>query len=295
MDDFFKDIENNNVFEKTDVEDGKLIFKIHFDNGQFLKYLVNFIYACVSKNQCWLKINEKFISVEYSEKIDKIQYSIFLNLFKNNFISYYSIKNLVILINPKQLQKLCNNIKKKDKIFLSFIENIQESESKFLLNIFNSDIDKEEIKCIPFLSYYSTNDITEISKPLDFSNSSFSLFSSELANLKKSIGTKKELVLLEIENNDLIFTSLAHGITTLKVKYKNCNVDKLKNNTPFNIYLSGNIISILSKMEKMCKILKFYKNENNDDELNTLKIFSNIDIPYYLGEIDIYIISPKTL
>jgi hypothetical protein len=293
--DFFEELEERspNIFESYNIDDGILIFKIHFDNGQFLKYLVDFIYTCVFPlNKCWIKINENGLSLDhYSEKVDKIQCSVYLNLYKTNFVSWFSSKNIVINISPKQLQKLCRNIQKKNKVILSFIEKDQITDSKFLLTIINSDINKEETKGIPFISYYSTNTISSLAKPTNFINIPYSLYSSEIVNLKKSIGTKKELVLLELTPNNLRFTSLAHGITTLMINYGH----QQSTDKPSTIYLSGNIISILSKMEKMSKMIKFFQSIDNDNETDVLKISSMIDIPYFLGEIEIYIISPKHL
>lgn len=276
---------NNN---KKTVSD--FIFEISFDNGYFFKYLIDFVSVCVPEQDklCEFIFNENGIYLTYkSEKTDNIKYFVFLDLERSNFIKYKINKNLKIFLEPKQLQKICRNIKKKDKVVLKFT-----NQKKLLLIINTEDIySMEETKEIIYSRYYEINitDDKELEKPTGSSGNPFSLSSNNIQNLRKAVGVKTEPVLMYLQDEYLEFITVSHRISPLTIKYGKYDENKPKN----KVSLSGSIISILSKLSNLSNKIKFFPNEDDDSSVGWIKVSANIDIPQYMGNVDIFVVHNK--
>ena len=128
-------------------------FEITFANGCFFKHLMDFITACVyPTNKCWLKFSKDY-GIELDHQNVKaqnvnIQYYIHIILDKSNFLEYNIDKDVSIHIEPKQIQKLCKNIKKQDILKLSFSESKQDDISVYRLKLIINTQQRYEEKCI---------------------------------------------------------------------------------------------------------------------------------------------------
>lgn len=260
------------------------LFSIKIENGHLFKHLIDFVTLCVfPTNKCWLRIDTEGLKMQYiTEKQDDVQCFISLILERGNFQSFHVVKQIEIQIEPKQIQKLCRNIRKKDHLHLSFVSDT--TNIRFLLHIRSSyTVEKEEIKEIPFISFFEKQE-QMLDKDLGFCHVPFTLDTVEIQNLKKAVGVKKEMVELQLnENNFLKFTTLSHGISPITIKYGK------EQQCTSKINLSGHIVNMLSKLGNLSKSVKFYEKEVKSKEYNMIKISSVIDIPKYLGKIELYV------
>jgi hypothetical protein len=263
------------------------IFSVVIDNGYFFKHLIDFISLCVfPRNKCWLRFDHEGVKMQYStEKQDDTQCYVSLFLERCNFQSFYVSKPVELQIEPKHIQKICRNVKKKDHLHLSFSNS---TGAKFLLSIrssdINSNIEKEEVKEIPFTSFFEKPEQQSMDKDLGFTQIPFTLDTTEIQNLKKAVGVKKEIVEIQLKKNLFLkFSTLSHGISPMTIKYgteQECST---------KICLSGNIINMLAKLTSLCKRIKFYEKDEVESDYNMIKIGAIIDIPQYFGKIDLYI------
>lgn len=266
------------------------LFSINIENGHLFKHLIDFISVCVfPTNKCWLRFDNDGIKMQYiTEKQDNVQCFISLILERGNFQSFHIIKPVELQIEPKQIQKLCRNVKKKDHLHLSFISD--QTCIRFLLHIkssYSNTLVKEEIKDIPFISFFEKHEQL-LDKDLGFNNVPFTLETNEIQNLKKAVGVKKETVEMQVtENNFLKFSTLSHGISPIIIKYGSEQPYTTK------INLSGHIVNILSKLGNLSKSVRFYEKKDKSDDYSIIKISSVIDIPKYLGKIELYVYENK--
>lgn len=290
------------------------IFEITIDNGYFLKYLIDFLAACAN-SKCWMRFDQEGVKVQdNTEKQDNVKCFTVLNLFRSNF-SHFSLKKTVSLqIDPKQIQKLCRNIKKKDRITLLFKEltdteglklhktysdyyenQLQTPESSQLsLIISSSDVKKREVKNIPVHSYYEKEEFIPYVTPKNFKQFPYSISSLEIQSLKRAMGggVKKEVVKISLCGEKYMqFDTLAHGISPLHITYGKCPEDEKTTQAK----ISGNVIIMLSKLSNLCKLLKFYEEDIKDEncDYTLINMSTNIDIPQYMGTIEFYIFSDK--
>lgn len=270
------------------------MFKVSLTNGYFFKSYVDFLASCVhtSDNKCWLRVDEDGLKIEYTtDKQDRNRCHVFILLERAHFKNYLITKNVEINIEPKQLQKICRNIKKKDKLVFSFSENDSTAELK--LTIYNDQFcGKEEIKEIPFISHYEKKEEVIIEKPTEFYSFPFTITSDDIQNVKKVIGVKKEPVELSLLKDEiLIFNGLSQGISPFIIKYPQNYSKVIDKDNMTKIVLSGAIVSILSKLAQMTKHIHFYQQNKEDTSYhnNMLKITSKLDVPYYMGKVEIIV------
>jgi Proliferating cell nuclear antigen, N-terminal domain. len=261
------------------------LFSIDIENGHLFKHLIDFISLCVFPvNKCWLRFDNEGLKMQYvTEKQNDVQCFMSLILERDNFQSFHVVKQIELQVEPKQIQKLCRNIRKKDHLYLSFISD--NTNVRFLLHIRSSynSLEKEEIKEIPFISFFEKQEQL-LDKDLGFCPIPFTLDTSEIQNLKKAVGVKKESVEIQLsENNFLKFTTLSHGISPIVIKYGKEKICTTK------INLSGHIVNILSKLGNLSKSVRFYEKETKSTEYQMIKISSVIDIPKYLGKVEMYV------
>jgi hypothetical protein len=260
------------------------LFLVSIENGHLFRHLIDFIALCVSPvNKCWLRFDMEGIKMQYvTEKQDDVQCFVQLVLERGNFQSFHIVKPVELQIEPKQIQKLCRNIRKKDHLHLSFTPG---ESVRFLLHIRSSynSLEKEEVKDIPFISYFEKQEQL-LDKDLGFCQIPFTLDSVEIQNLKKAVGVKKETVEIQLsQNNFLKFSTLSHGISPIIIKYgkeQECTT---------KINLSGHIVNMLSKLGNLSKTIKFYEKQEKSLDYNMLKISSVIDIPKYLVKVELYV------
>lgn len=258
-----------------------LFFSITIDNGHFFKHLIDFIVLCVfPKTKCWLRFDNDGIKMQYSgEKQDDVQYYVCMTLERCNFSFFQVAIPVELQVEPKQIQKICRNIKKKDHIVLLF------NGQKFLLTIKSSDgLEKEEIKEIPFTSFFEKPEQKISQTDLEFSQIPFTIDTIEIQNLKKAVGIKKEIVEVKLKGDKFLqFSTLSHGISPMTIKYG------LEQECHTKLYFSGNLINMLSKLINLSKRIKFYEQNKPTSEYTIVKISSIIDVPQYLGKIELYV------
>jgi hypothetical protein len=268
-------------------------FHVVVDNGHFFKHLIDFITLCVfPKTRCWLRFDHDGIKITHSaEKQDGVQFYINLLLERCNFSSFQLNSPVELQLEPKQLQKICRNVKKKDQLILSF------KDAKFLLTVRSTEgIGKEEEKEIPFLSFFEKDEATFDQIDIDFSQVPFTLDTVEIQNLKKAVGIKKEVVELKVHGDKFLqFSTLSHGIAPMTIKYGIYERSEATSTNFTQIFLSGNIINMLAKLLNLSRKIKFYEKLTQSQAYSMLKISSMIDIPQYLGKIDLYIYTSNTL
>ena len=267
-------------------------FCISIDNGHFFKHLIDFITLCVfPKTKCWIRFDHDGIKLHYSaEKQEGVQCYISMLLERCNFPSFQLAQPIELQIEPKQIQKLCRNVKKKDHLTLSFL-NDSSDKTRFLLTVRSLDgttkIDKEEIKEIPFSSFFEKPEQIVDQSDINFSLIPFTIDSVEIQNLKKAVGIKKETVEVKLHSDKFLqFSTLSHGIAPMTIKYGtevSCNT---------TIHFSGNIINMLAKLINLSKRIKFYEQVPASSEYSIVRISSIIDIPQYFGKIDLYVYKP---
>lgn len=263
------------------------MFAIYLDNGFFFKTYIDFLATCVQSqdNKCWLRVDNSGIKVEYiTDKHDKNRCNIYVFLERGCFKSYVITKNFEICIEPKQIQKLCRNIKKKDKLQIKF----DEENTSLKLIIYNDFCGKREEKEIPFSSYYEKHNEEIVEKPQDFYKFPFTVSSDSVQNVKKVVGIKRLSVdLIMLQDKFLIFKGLSQGVSPFVIQYPHDYETELEMNNASKITLSGIVISILSKLTQISKHIHFY--QNLDTNLNMLKITAKLDIPYYMGEVEMIV------
>lgn len=267
------------------------IFSINIENGHLFRHLVDFITLCVFPvNKCWLRFDTEGIKMQYiTEKQDNVQCFVSMILERENFQLFRIVKPVELQLEPKQIQKLCRNIRKKDHLCLTLSSD--GDDIRFLLYIssaYNNTLDKEEIKEIPLISFFEKQEQI-LDKDLGFGGTPFILDTIEIQNLKKAVGVKKELVEIQLNGNRFLkFTTLSHGISPIIIKY---GKDQTATTT---INLSGHVINLLSKLGNLSKNISFYEKDNEkSDDYNMIKINSIVDIPKYLGKIELYIYEKK--
>lgn len=277
----------------------KMIFKITFATGCFFRYLMDFITACViPDNKCWLKFTTEGITLQVNRdngnrRTDTVQCAIYLNLERSNFHQYELNTEVSLLIEPKQIQKLCKNVKKKDMLILSF-----DRDEKFgkLQLIIQTD-QRTEVKSIRIENSFDNIEPQYYERPSVtlFKTVPFILLSSLMQNFKKGIGAKKEDVTVHINGNSTLkFITHSQDIASMSVTYYppgfNPN-DNVVDRTPCVIRLNGTIISLLTKLANLTKQLKWYE---RCDTVTTpiLKITSILDTPNYMGNVEIFIYGP---
>uniref|UniRef100_A0A6C0JQW2 Proliferating cell nuclear antigen PCNA N-terminal domain-containing protein n=1 Tax=viral metagenome TaxID=1070528 RepID=A0A6C0JQW2_9ZZZZ len=266
-----------------------VIFDICINNGFFFKMYVDFLASCIfssENNKICLRVDQNGIKMEYiTDKYERNKCHVCAFLNRISFKKYVITRNIEINIEPKQVQKLCRNIKKRDKVVLTFIEN--EKSNDLILSIYNDNFTrKEERKNIPYSSFYEKNDENSLSKPTNFYSFPFSIGSSEIQNVKKVIGVKKECLTLCINKDKFLsFSGLSQGISHFEILYGN---DEYKNNIS-NINISGSILAMFSKLSQISQNINFYEEIQNENEckIKMLKITSVLDIPSYMGDIEI--------
>lgn len=266
------------------------MFKVSLTNGYFFKAYIDFLAACVQTpdHKCWLRVDEYGLKIEYTtDKQDRNRCHVFIVLERAHFNEYIITKNVEINIEPKQLQKICRNIKKKDKLVFTFSE--ADSSAQLKLIIYNDQFcGKEEIKEIPFTSHYEKKEEEILEKPTDFYTFPFTISSDAIQNVKKVIGVKKEPVELTLFRDEvLIFNGLSQGISPFTIKYPQNYSKEVEREKSTKLIISGGVVSILSKLAQMTKHILFYQHQGKDTLHNMLKITAKLDVPYYMGKVEI--------
>ena len=284
------------------------MFEVCLTNGYFFKSYIDFLATCVQtpENKCWLRVDEDGLKIEYTtDKQERNRCHIFILLERAHFNNYTITKNVEINIEPKQLQKICRNIKKKDKLIFTFYDETPCTKDtsfdqrtifvtpQLKLLIYNEQFcGKEEIKEIPFSSHYEKKEEKIIEKPTDFYKFPFTVSSDAIQNVKKVIGVKKEPVEITILKDEvLIFSGLSQGISPFIIKYpQGCpmTMDTLSDKNVTKLVLSGSVVSILSKLAQMTKNIHFHQHLSNEKH-NLLKITAKLDVPYYMGNVEIIV------
>lgn len=265
------------------------LFRIVFSEGTFLKSFLDFLGACINKDiKCWLTFTKEGIILEdkkmfKSENIlkDCSQFLPCIKLEYTNFPEYYVKKDINLLIEPKKIHKLCRNIKRKDKLILEFKDGI--------LYIILPNENRSETKSMKITEW---EELREINKnilrqniDLNFYDSPFILPSAFLMNFKKGVGTKNHEVDVRLhENKYLEFETHAQNIGPTCTYYGN---EKYKSECKTNLKLDGDIFNMLVKLGTLSHNIKWYENNGNSNGL--LKISSTLDIPNYMGCVEIYI------
>ncbi len=269
-----------------------MIFELVFTKGYFFKHLMDFISACTSTNKCWLRILNTGINLEYAIKNsqNEVISVVYLDLPRENFQTYTLIKEISILIEPKQIQKLCKNIKKRDSLKLKFFEENNINRLQLIIANVIENMDRVETKSIIIDSVYdemskniTMSKLKEYEKPDTFYDPPFILNSSLVQNFKKGVGTKKEDVILHLNTNKYLkFQTHSQDIASMEVEYgKPCEPNTI-------ITLVGSLINILNKLTNLTNHIKWYDRVSKIDPL-LIKISAHLDIPNYMGTIDLFV------
>jgi len=261
-------------------------FEIKIENGCFFKSLIDFLSTCVDK--CWMDIDEDGIKItETCEKPKQNKFAFYIILERNHFNSFILNKPTKFQIDTKSLQKLCRNIKKKDRIIMTHTI-LENSEKQYLILTIIDDgmIGRNEEKIITLSSHYTKIDTTKrkVVETVGFCKVPFILPSSGVQNIKKSIGMKCTTVEILTQCPTFIqFKSTSYSIAPLIITYGTLNKDEKL----FSINICGSIITVLSKLTQLSKDIQFFQYENNNHIC--MRIVSVIDIPKFIGKIELII------
>lgn len=260
-----------------------------FNGGYFFRDLIDLLNA-ITPISCWLKFSQTSISITTIGEDDiNIKWCSNININTMLTFSQYVLSSIQygtnvhfgINIDPKKISKLCRNIKRTDKIQISFVGETNLN-GKLVLTIF--DDEKKEEKILPFNTIsISEFDVEEkIEAPENaFASMGFDLKISEILNLKKAIGNKREIIDVYLSNNYLKFSTMGQFISPITIKFGNGggeDDDDVKKTS-----FSGKILNILGKLNNLSKIITF--KESLDENKNWLLISSILNY----GTFNIYI------
>jgi len=228
-----------------------------FNGGCFFRDLIELLNA-ITSTSCWMRFTPLALSVTTLGQDDTNTHwcaDMKINAVSTFTMYKLTVDQLDINIDPKKISKLCRNIKRTDKISISYTD-----EGRFSLVIHEER--KLETKTLPY-NMVSVNDSSrsgDVEVPRDmFNESGFDLRIVEILNLKKAIGNKREIVDVQLCENQLTFSTMGQFIAPISIMFG----DQVSTGTPTIISFSGKILNIIGKLNNISKVVTFKKSAVN--------------------------------
>lgn len=269
---------------------------LKFENGFLFKDFVEFVATSSNNLSCWLDFTKSGLRVMHESECDDEKcpavWYVDAVLYASGFTEYVLDRALRINVDPKKIVKLCRNVKKKDVVELSF-----NTDPTVFSMIFRNEC-KVERKVVPHISHFEEHDRgykrSQRLIPEDmFVSDGFAALSTEISNLKKAVGNKKESIGVEFIRADghtaLVFSAYSQFLSPLRIALKERPTDSPKDVT--RVVISGTVLNVISKMTGLAKEINLYsiskKYENPEADNGWIR--ATCEVPH--GLVSMYVMA----